>query len=1106
MHSAASMTAASAAARAGEGGVCSLGATIAAGAHLPVQDGRVGRCSACGHTTREGANFCDNCGAALGAPDARSRAPDHLAEKIRAGRAAIEGERKQVTVLFADVKGSMELNEHRDAEEWRAIIDRFFSILCEGVHRFEGTVEKFTGDGIMAIFGAPIAHEDHAQRACYAALHMHRELEHDQDLDLAVRIGINSGEVVVGSIGDDLGMAYTALGHSVDLAQRMEQLAEPGSAYVTEFTAPLVDGYLTLEPVGEFDVKGSSRPLGVHKLTGVGPARGRLDVSRARGLSRFVGREAEERALDEALAGQGGVIAIVGEPGVGKSRLCHEFAERCRAAGTPVYQAAGQAHAKTVPLAPVLDLLRDFFGIGERDSGDEARSKIERRLAPFEEDFDDDLPLVFDLLAVPDPERRPPRIDPEARLRRLLSFCRRLTRGAEPSVIVVDDLQWLDGASELFIANQADAVQGTRSLLVVNFRPEYSAEWLTRPFCRRLTIAPLDGVAVDQLLTDLLGSDASIDGLAEVVRERTGGNPFFVEEVVHTLVDGGTLAGERGAYRLAAPVAEVVMPATVQAALAARIDRLDPAHKHALQAGAVIGKEFAAPVLARVSGIAGSELEQALRGLVAADFVYERELYPDTVYAFKHPLTQEVAYGSQLRERRAPAHAATASAIADLYPDRLDERAALIAHHWEAAGEELESARWHVRAALWAGTAHPAQAREHWLGVRGLTDRADDSDEARSMGLAARIFALGHGWRIGVSVEEQQSLYEEGIALVAEDNLHVRALLLMVGAEQDSRDARKLARSAREAMALAAESRDPGIYVALAPSAYTMHATGDFRVGLEICDRAIELAAGDPLVGTGINYICPYAYCFAAKGMFTATVGDIEAGRALAEEGLRIAHEAGDVEIVGVCHLYLTYIGCFAGESEAALRHARAAIETIEQVGGTFFLAYAWYLLGLAESVRGEWQSTIDALERTRATIDAGTAGALRAALAVLGEAYMHVGDPERAQTTIDEAIDEAHTYGNVFGETLGTLSLASSLVAAGAPVDEIDEALERVSELAAETGAVIFEPRVELLRADLADRRGDDAARERALREARRLFEQIGATGWVRRLDTVAA
>jgi adenylate cyclase len=356
-------------------------------------------------------------------------------------------------------------------------------------------------------------------------------------------------------------------------------------------------------------------------------------------------------------------------------------------------------------------------------------------------------------------------------------------------------------------------------------------------------------------------------------------------------------------------VADVVMPATVQAALAARIDRLDPAHKHVLQAAAVIGNEFAAPVLARVSGIAGSELEQALRGLVAADFVYERELYPDTVYAFKHPLTQEVAYGSQLRERRAPAHAAAARAIADLYPDRLDERAALIAQHWEAAGETLESARWHARAANWAGMAHPAQALPHWLRVRALTDGADDSDEARSMGLAARIFALGCSWRIGGPLDERHTLFEEGMALVGEDDLHARAIRLSIAvATFSARNARKFARTSRESLAVAAESGDPALYVALSPGSFALHATGDYRAGVEICERAIDLAAGDPLVGTGVSYVCPSAWCFGYKGMLTATLGDIEAGRALAQEGLRMARECGDVEVVGICHCNAAYI------------------------------------------------------------------------------------------------------------------------------------------------------------------------------------------------------
>jgi class 3 adenylate cyclase len=574
-------------------------------------------CPSCGTAHPPGTKYCDSCGQALvdagapsNAPDPRSYTPEHLAEKIRAGRAALEGERKQVTVLFADLMGSMELAEQSDPEDWRRIMDRFFSILCEGVHRFEGTVDKFTGDGVMALFGAPIAHEDHARRACYAALHLQRELaayaaelRRAQGLSFSVRMGLNSGEVVVGAIGEDLGMEYTALGHTVGLAQRMEQLAAADKAYLSEHTASLVEGYFSLSDLGEFQVKGASGPLRVHELTGVGAAHGRLDVARARGFSRFVGRDEElrilENALEQAFAGQGQVIGIVGEPGVGKSRLCHEFAERRRAKGIPIYHLAGQAHAKSVPLLPVLQLLRAFFEIGERDSDRTARERIAGKLLLLDESFAEDLPLIFDFLAVPDPLRPPPRIDPEARQRRLLGLMKRLSRAEsarEPGVAMFEDLHWLDPASEVFLANHVEAVQGMRGLTVLNFRPEYQAPWMSRSYYRQIALAPLGAEAIEELLADLLGADPSLDGLSELISERTEGNPFFIEELVRSLVEAGSLEGERGAYRLVRPVEAAGVPASVQTVLAARIDRLGRREKAVLQAAAVIGKEFSEPV------------------------------------------------------------------------------------------------------------------------------------------------------------------------------------------------------------------------------------------------------------------------------------------------------------------------------------------------------------------------------------------------------------------------------------------------------------------------------------------------------------------------------
>jgi class 3 adenylate cyclase/tetratricopeptide (TPR) repeat protein len=1091
-------------------------------------------CPSCGAAHPPSAKYCDSCGqaldpaAAIAGPDPRTDPPEHLAEKIRAGAATLEGERKQVTVLFADVMGSMELAEQSDPEQWRAIMDRFFSILCQGVHRFEGTVDKFTGDGIMALFGAPIAHEDHAPRACYAALHLQRELasyaaelRRSQGLSFSVRMGLNSGEVVVGAIGEDLGMEYTALGHTVGLAQRMEQLAEPGKVYLTQHTASLVEGYLALTDLGEFQVKGASGTLDVHELTGVGAARGRLDVSRARGFSRFVGRDEElrilESALEQAFAGQGQVIGIVGEAGVGKSRLCHEFAERRRARGIPVYHVAGQAHGKSVPLLPVLQFLRTYFEITERDSDRTARERIAGRLLLLDKSFDDDLPLIFDFLAVPDPERPAPRMDPEARQRQLLGLMKRLAHAEsarEPSVVVFEDLHWLDPASELFLANRVEAVLGTRSLVVLNFRPEYRAPWMSRSYYRQIALAPLGAEAIEELLAELLGSDPSLDGLSELVRERTGGNPFFIEELVQALVEAGSLEGERGAYRLVRPVEEAAVPASVQAVLAARIDRLSTREKAVLQAAAVIGKEFPAPVLERVLDLPPAELEEALRNLVAGEFVYEQELYPEALYAFKHPLTQEVAYGSQLGERRATVHAAVAGAIAEHHPERLDERAALLAHHWEAAGETLEAARWHARAAAWSGTNDPTQALRHWHDVRGLADTLPESEEAVELGLTARLSWLNYGWRLGISHEEAEAVFNEAeqLALRAGD-IRARAILLSsYGAVRGlgDGDLHRYAELARQAFALAEESGDPALYMAIAVSAYALYCVGEHREAVRTLDRAIELADGDVTVGAGTNLGCPYAFCLGIKGLNLVNLGELEEARRLLEQARKLAREQGDIETVGFCHTLSAWQAYFRGEPEAALGHAQQAIEIAERTGSAYSRAWAWFWLGLAERMRGEWQRAIEALERSTAVArerrTAVEGDAIR--LAVLGESYLGLGDAERARALVEEGLEIARANRDPVTELHLSLLLARVLLgSAGSTArEQIAAALARALALARDTGAKGFEPMVHVELAELARQGGDEEGREGELREAHRLFTEIGASGHAERLSAELA
>src|SRR5438876_578196 len=612
----------------------------------------------------------------------------------------------------------MELAEQLDPEAWHGIMDRFLHLLADGVHRFEGTVNQYTGDGIMALFGAPIAHEDHAQRACWAARHLQHELRRYADevrlahgLGFSVRMGLNSGEVVVGKIGDDLRMDYTALGHSVGLAQRMEQMADPGKALLTGHTAKLVSGYFQLRDLGETRIKGLNDLLHVFELEGVGRMRGPIDVSHARGFSKFVGRQSEmaalEAALEQAIAGNAQVIGVVADAGTGKSRLCYEFAERCRAREIAVYEAHGVAHGKAVPLLPVLEFFRGYFGITELDTARAARDKIAGRMLLLDETLIEGLPLMFDFLGVSDPERPAPPLGPEARQRQLLDLIRRLARARsarEPALVLYEDLHWFDRVSEEFIENVVvEITPGNRTLMLLHFRPEYHAPWMQRSYYQQLPLLPLGPEAIKELFADLLGADPSLRPLTARVQERTGGNPFFIEELALSLVETGVVAGTRGAYRLLLPAAEVGLPATVQSVLAARIDRLPEREKRVLQTASVIGPKFSEPILRRVADLGDGDLPAALHVLTAAEFVYQEALYPEAEYSFKHPLTQEVAYRSQLAERRVRVHASIARAIAEVDSGKLGERAALLAYHWEHAGDAREAAKWHRRAAEWAG-------------------------------------------------------------------------------------------------------------------------------------------------------------------------------------------------------------------------------------------------------------------------------------------------------------------------------------------------------------------------------------------------------------------
>jgi class 3 adenylate cyclase len=558
-----------------------------------------------------------------------------------------------VTVLFADLKGSMELLADRDPEDARKLLDPVLERMMEAVHRYEGTVNQVMGDGIMALFGAPLAHEDHAVRACYAALRMQEsvkryadEVRHSQGVAVRIRVGLNSGEVVVRAIGSDLHMDYSAVGQTTHLAGRMEQLADPGAILLTGETLRLAEGYVEVKPLGPVPVKGLAWAVDVYELVGAGAVRSRLHAAAARGLSRFVGRDTElaqlRQALERAGGGHGQLVAVVGEPGVGKSRLYWEFTHSHRSADWLILETSSVSYGRATAYLPVIDLLKRYFQIEARDDSRRIREKATGKLLALDPQLEPWLPALLALLDVPVDDPRWERLDPLQRRQRILDGVKRLLlreSQVQPLLILVEDLHWIDSETQALLDGLIESLPSARLLLLVSYRPEYQHGWAGKTYYRQLHIDPLPPESATDLLADLLGLHPSLEPLKRLLTERTEGNPLFLEESVRTLVETGVLIGARGAHRLAKDVTGIQVPATVQALLAARIDRLVPEDKRLLQAAAVIGKDVPLALLQAVAELPNDSLTHGLARLQAAEFLYEIRLFPDLEYTFKHALT-----------------------------------------------------------------------------------------------------------------------------------------------------------------------------------------------------------------------------------------------------------------------------------------------------------------------------------------------------------------------------------------------------------------------------------------------------------------------------------
>ncbi len=758
----------------------------------------------------------------------------------------------------------MELLAERDPEDARRLLDPVLERMMEAVHRYEGTVNQVMGDGIMALFGAPLAHEDHAVRACHAALRMQDSVKHYAEeiqrtlgVPIHIRVGLNSGEVVVRSIGSDLRMDYTAIGQTTHLAARMEQMAMPGSILMTPATLRLAEGYVQVKSLGLVPVKGLAEPVEVHEVTGAAPVRTRLEAAAARGLTRFVGRDAEiaqlRLALEHAREGRGQVAAIVGEPGVGKSRLVWELTHRHLPAEWLILEAGASSYGRATSYLPVSMLLRSYFKLGEHDTYEDIGARISARLSALGESPWPAVPALAALLGVPVENAQWDGLDPRQRRQYTLDVARRLIlreSQIQPLLLILEDLHWIDAETQAWLDGLVDALPAARLLLLVTYRPEYQHAWGSRTNYTQLRVDPLPRKGAEDLLQALLGADPELASLRELLIERTEGNPFFLEESVRTLVETRALVGERGAYRLAQALDTVQVPATVQAILASRIDRLPPAEKQLLQSAAVIGKDVPFNLLHAIAGEAEEDLRRQLAHLQSAEFLYETRLFPESEYTFKHALTQEVAYGSLLTDRRRAVHARIVEEIERLHGDRLGEHVDRLAHHalraelWDkalvfcrqagaraTARFALRDAGTHLERALTA-TRHLPETREaieqaidvrlelrnaiHPLGevergmehlreAESLAERLGDDGRA---GMISLLLSVGF-WMMGHSDRAQESM-GRGLAIAeSTDNglLRLQARAQLGRIHHDRGDYRQAAATLREVLSALEASR-----------------------------------------------------------------------------------------------------------------------------------------------------------------------------------------------------------------------------------------------------------------------------------------------------------
>ncbi len=1044
-----------------------------------------GTCGSCGTALRENAKFCDECGA----PTADSTdTPEY----------------KQVTVLFADVVRSMDIAATVGAERMREIMAELVGRGAAVVRRYGGTMEQFTGDGLMALFGAPVALEDHAIRACLAALdiqteagHLAAEVQRRDDISLRLRVGLNSGRVVAGEIGSGIS-GYAAIGETVGYAQRMESVASPGGVMLSEATALLVEHAAVLKDTELVRIKGADQPVPVRRLVTIGPRVGVV----GRAEASLVGRNWEMAVLDaiveRTIGGRGGVVNVVGPPGIGKSRVAREVAASAATRGVEVYWAYCESHASDIPFHAVARLLRAGTGVTDLE-GNAARARIREQ---FPDADPQDLLLFDDLLGVADADVELPQIDPDARRRRLTALINTASLArTEPVLFIIEDAHWVDAVSESMLTDFLSVIPQTPSMVLITSRPEYQGALTRVPGAQTIALAPLGDSDSTALLGDLLGSDPSVDELTAIIAERAAGNPFFAEEMVRELGQRGVLQGGRGRYVCRADVAELSVPATVETAIAARIDQLSTPAKRTLTAASVVGAHFGAELLTAL------EIDAVFDELLGAQLIDQVKFTADAEYAFHHPLIRAVAYESQLKSDRAQWHRRLATAIQERDPDSVEENAALIAEHIEAAGDLREAYGWHMRAATRSTNRDLGAARVNWERARRIADAlpADDANQP-SMRIAPRTMLLATGWRVDGNIADHFDELAQLCALTGDKVSLAIGMAGLVGSHVVHGRVREASQLASEQMALLESLGDPTPTLGLAFIVFAnWFDAGEFGEILRWSQTVIDLTDGDPAKGAGFGVGSPLAIALTWRGVARWWL-DRAGWRQDLHDAVAMVRNSNAVSTVGVLgwsYGLAIHYGVLRAD-DAVVCAFEQAVQTAEGAGDDFMLGVAEYSLGIAllnrdaaaDRDRGLklMVQARDVFLRVRSPFLVPVADLLAA------RERARRGHRDAAIPVMRKAVDELHQAGRLGYGVWGTGVLVETLLQRGAAGDlaEAGEQVDWLANVSADNGSAALEITLLRLRTLLARARGDDDAYRDLTGRYRTMAESLGFEGHI--------